>query len=378
MSNPFIKKSLQLHKKYQGVIEIKLKTPLKKRGDLNIVYTPGVGGVSQAIAQNNTLAYSHTFKGNTIAIISDGSAVLGLGNLGPHAAIPVMEGKAAIFKEFAGVDAIPIVLKTKNPEEIIFVVQAIAPTFGAIQLEDIAAPNCFYIEEELEKTIPIPVMHDDQHGTAVVVLAALINAIGLVKKTKEKSRVVVSGAGAAGIAVTKILLAYGFQFITLVDSKGVVSSLRSDLHESKKSIAHLLTPIGKTLTDAIKESDVFIGLSTPGIVTTAMVRSMKKDAIVFAMANPIPEIMPRLAKEGGARVVATGRSDFPNQINNALVFPGIFRGLLDYRIKKLTLEMKLRAAQALASLVKHPTEEKIIPDLFDKRVVLAVKKAMRA
>lgn len=377
MPHRIIKKSLALHKKHRGKTEICIKMPMKTRKHLSLIYTPGVGGVSQEIARDKSLTHTYTSKGNTIAIISDGSAVLGFGNIGPEAAIPVMEGKSVLFKKFANIDAFPIVLGTQDADEIIRIVKGISPTFSAINLEDISAPRCFEIEERLINELDIPVMHDDQHGTAIIVLAALINALKVVKKKKESVRVVINGAGAAGIAVTKILSLYGFSSIALVDSRGVISRARNDLNQSKKDILPLVKPEGVTLQDAIKGADVFIGVSAPNIVTKEMVRSMNKDAIVFAMANPVPEIMPQDAKEAGARVVASGRSDFPNQINNALVFPGVFRGLLDYRIKKLTPEMKIRAAKAIASLIKKPTAGKIIPDIFDKRIVPAIRNAMK-
>ena len=376
-TNPFINKALELHKKHRGKIALGIKTPIQTREDLNVVYTPGVGGVSRAIEANPDLAYELTAKGNSVAVISDGTAVLGFGDIGPLAALPVMEGKCVILKTVADIDAFPIVLGTKNPDDIITIIKALEPTYGAIQLEDIAAPQCFEIEERLERELSIPVMHDDQHGTAIVVLAALINALKVVRKNEKDVRVVTSGAGAAGIAITKLLYLYGFRHLTLLDSKGVISESRTDLHISKKSMLPFLDPKGSTLTESLKDSDIFIGVSAASIVHESMIRSMNADAIIFAMANPVPEVMPDTAKRGGARVIATGRSDFPNQINNALAFPGVFRGLLDYRIQKLTPEMKLRAAKALASLIENPDEENIIPDFFDMRVVPAVKNAMK-
>lgn len=377
MKNPFAKKSLALHKKYRGKIEIAVKMPVKNRADLNLIYTPGVGAVAEDIYKKPERVFEYTNKGNTVAIVSDGSAILGIGNKGPLAALPVMEGKAAIFKEFANIDAVSLVLSTQHMDEIVAAVKAVAPSFAAIQLEDISAPRCFDIERRLQEELDIPVMHDDQHGTAIVVLAALTNALRVVRKKKEDIRIVICGAGAAGIAICKLLALYGFKNITMLDNSGVIRKDRKDLDKSKLDVLSLLTPHGTTLAEEMRGTDVFIGVSAPGIVSSDMVRSMNKDAIVFAMANPIPEIMPDVAKKAGARIVATGRSDFPNQINNALAYPGMFRGLLDYRIKKLLPEHKIRTVRALAGLVKKPNEEYIVPGIFDKRIVPAIKKAMR-
>ncbi len=376
MKNSFSKKSLALHKKRRGTIEIALKTPISQREDLNLVYTPGVGGVAEAIAHDPKTAYDYTGKWNSVAIVSDGSAVLGFGNLGPLPALPVMEGKSAIYKRFADIDAYPIVLATQNVEEIIAAVKAIAPTFGAIQLEDISAPRCFEIERRLQEELDIPVLHDDQHGTAIAVLAALINALRVVKKNKNV-RIVINGAGAAGISITRLLSMYGFRNLTLLDSKGVISSARRDLTLPKKEILPLLNPVGEILSDAIRKADVCIGVSAPGVLTEDMVRSMNGNAIVFAMANPIPEIDPRLALRAGARIVATGRSDFPNQINNSLTYPGVFRGLLDHRIKKISPAMKIKVAETLASLVKRPTATNILPTMFDKRIVPTIARTLK-
>lgn len=377
--NPFGKKSLKLHKRLGGKLEIKSKTPIRSKKDLALVYTPGVGAVSLFLDRHPNKANEYTIKSNTIAVISDATAVLGYGRLKPEGAIPVLEGKCLILKELAGVDAFPISLKcaTKSVKEIVEIIQAISPIFGAIMLEDIAAPECFEIEERLQKELSIPVMHDDQHGTAVVVLAALINACKVVSKNPQTLRVVISGAGAAGSATAKLIHAYGFKNITVADSRGVLSKSRADLNARKRELLSILSPHGKTLEEAMRGADAFIGLSAPGIVHEHMIRSMNKDAIVFSMANPIPEIMPLEAQKAGARIVASGRSDFPNQINNSLSFPGIFRGLLDYRVQKLLTSHKLKAARALAALVKKPRENYIIPDGFDARVVPAIKRAIR-
>jgi malate dehydrogenase (oxaloacetate-decarboxylating) len=373
------KESLKRHLKFGGKIEIKSKfPPLKNRDDLSVAYTPGVAAVSCLLAGDSNKAYSHSIKGNTIAIVSDGSAVLGLGNIGPYGALPVMEGKALLFKEFGGVDAYPIVLSTQNTEEIIKVVKAIAPTFGGINLEDISAPRCFEIEERLIKELDIPVFHDDQHGTAIVVLAALVNSLKLAKKKKEKIKIVISGAGAAGMATAKLLLKYGVKNIILVDSGGIVSKGRKDLNEAKKKILSVTNPenISGDLGEAIKNADVFIGVSAPNIFKPEFVKQMKEKAIIFAMANPIPEIMPDAAKAAGAFIVGTGRSDFPNQINNVLAFPGLFRGVLDGRIKIITDEMKIAAALTLAGFLKKGelSVNKILPSVLDKKVSKAIAK----
>jgi len=383
----YSKKSLKLHKKLGGKIEIKSKAHIKNKEDLNIFYTPGVGAVSSAIARDKKLAGTLTFKRNSVAVISDGSAVLGLGNIGPEAALPVMEGKAMLFKQFANIDAVPIVLATQNTEEIIAAVKAIAPTFGGINLEDISAPRCFEIEERLKKELDIPVMHDDQHGTAIAVLAALINALKVAHKEIAKTKIVISGAGAAGIAIANILLRFGAKNIIATDSRGALHFNRPDLNEVKKQLAqftnvgcidnkHFKCEIGG-LKEVIQGADVFIGVSAPGILTSQMVKTMAPKSIVFAMANPIPEIMPAVAKKGGAFIIASGRSDFPNQINNVLVFPGIFRGALDNGVKAITEEMKIAAAKNLAAVIKKPTKNLITPSVFSKEVVKAVARAIR-
>jgi len=383
----YSKKSLEAHKKLRGKIEIKSKAPIKNKEDLSVFYTPGVGAVSSAIARDKKLASTLTFKRNSVAVVSDGSAVLGLGNIGPEAALPVMEGKAMLFKQFANIDAVPIVLATQNTEEIIAAVKAIAPTFGGINLEDISAPRCFEIEERLKKELDIPVMHDDQHGTAIAVLAALINALKVARKEIAKTKIVISGAGAAGIAIANILLRFGAKNIIATDSRGALHFNRPDLNEVKKQLAqftnvgcidnkHFKCEIGG-LEEVIQGADVFIGVSAPEILTSQMVKTMAPKSIVFAMANPIPEIMPAVAKKGGAFIIASGRSDFPNQINNVLVFPGIFRGALDNGVKIITEEMKIKAAKNLAAVIKNPTKNLIIPSVFSKEVVKAVARAIR-
>ncbi len=378
----FNRASLAKHRQHQGKIEIKSKFgPLTSREDLSIAYTPGVAAVSTYVSEHPEKASIYTIKGNTIAIVSDGSAVLGLGNIGPLGALPVMEGKALLFKQFAGVDAYPIVLATQDTEEIIKVVKAIAPTFGGINLEDISAPRCFEIEERLVNELDIPVMHDDQHGTAIVVLAALINSLKLVKKNAKDIRVVISGAGAAGTAIAKLLYLYGVRNLIMVDSKGTISKDRPDLNKDKQQLLTFTnqTNLSGTLARAVVGADVFVGVSAPGIVTPKMISTMNTKSIVFAMANPIPEIMPDEAKKGGAYIVGTGRSDFPNQINNVLAFPGVFRGALDNHVSKITDHMKLAAAQAIAGCVSK-TElgpEKILPTVFDKKVVTRVAKVIR-
>lgn len=338
------------------------------------MYTPGVAEVSKAIAKDKKLAFKYTIRKNTVAVVSDGSAVLGLGNIGPEAALPVMEGKALLFKELADVDAIPIVLNTQDTEEIIKIVKAIAPTFGGINLEDISAPRCFEIEERLKKELDIPVFHDDQHGTAIVVLAGLINALKVVRKDIRKVKTAISGLGAAGTSVIKLLIKYGVKDITVSDSQGIIFRGRTGMSEVKKKIAKITNPLNikGTLKDAIAEADIFIGVSAPNLLKAEDIRKMNKDAIVFAMSNPIPEIMPEEAKRGRAKIVATGRSDYPNQINNVLAFPGIFRGALDTRTKIITDEHKLKAAKAIAGLVKNLNYGKIIPVALDKRVVKKV------
>lgn len=372
------KQSLELHKEYRGKIEVISKVPLTNRAELSLAYTPGVAEVSREIGRDTELAYEYTIKGNTIAIVSDGSAILGLGNLGAHAAIPVMEGKAAIFKEFAGIDAFPICVNTQNVEEIIALVKNIAPVFGGINLEDISAPRCFEIEERLRAELPIPVMHDDQHGTATVVLAGLINSLRLRGTKKEDAKVVMSGAGAAGTAITKILLAYGFKHFVVCDTQGAIYDGREGLNEEKQTLARVTNRDKKTgtLAEVLHGADIFIGVSKPGLLTADMVRTMAEKPIIFALANPIPEIMPDIAKEAGAFVVATGRSDFPNQINNSLAFPGIFRGALDNRIKQFNEEMFIRAAEALSEYVVDPKSDQVLPAQFDKGLVDAVKRVI--
>jgi len=378
------KKALDLHKKYHGKIEIKSKIEVKNKNILSLVYTPGVGQVSIEIAKDPKKVYDYTIKKNAVAIVSDGSAILGLGNLGAKAAIPVMEGKALLFKEFAGIDAFPICLDTQDTEEIIKTVKNIAPIFGGINLEDISAPRCFEIENRLRAELDIPVMHDDQHGTATVLLAGLINSLKLKKISKEKVKIIVNGVGAAGTAITKILVNYGFKNIILCDSKGVMSENRNDLNKEKinliefiKKTAGRYESMDGSLSDAILRRDVFVGVSKAGLLTKEMVKSMNEKPIIFALANPVPEIMPKDAKEAGAFIVATGRSDFPNQLNNVLGFPGIFRGILDNNIKQFDQKMFLKAAENLANCVKKITTENILPNPFDKNVVKAVAKAFK-
>ncbi len=350
-------KSLMMHEKWNGKLETTSKAPVKSREDLAVAYTPGVAEPCKVIAADKEAAYKYTMKANTIAVVSDGSAVLGLGNIGPHAAMPVMEGKAVLFKEFGGVNAVPICLDTQDTEEIIKAVTWLAPGFGGINLEDISAPRCFEIEERLKEALDIPVFHDDQHGTAIVVLAGIINALKVVGKQKEDCRVVVNGAGSAGVAITKLLLTYGFPHIILCDKSGILSKSTESLNWMQRKMVEVTNLEEKTgtLADALKGADIFIGVSAPNIVSPQMVASMNKDSILFAMANPVPEIMPDAAKAAGARVVGTGRSDFPNQVNNVVVFPGIFKGALESRATQITEEMKLAAAQAIAALV--PADE---------------------
>ncbi len=367
------KSSVAARQKTGGQIYTGLKKELKTKEDLSIHYTPGIAEPCRHIAKDKNLAKQLTMKKNYVAVVSDGSAVLGLGNIGPEASLPVMEGKSMLFKQFGGVDAIPIVLDTQDTDEIIETVKRIAPTFGGINLEDIAAPRCFEIEERLIETLDIPVFHDDQHGTAMVALAAIINGLKIVGKNKNDIRVVFSGAGAAGIATAKLLKDWGIKNVEMVDSRGIVCCERDNLHETKKAFC---TYREGTMADALKGADVFIGVSKAGLVTSEMVTSMNKDAIIIAMANPTPEIFPDVAKKAGAAIVATGRSDFPNQINNVLIFPGFFRGLLDAGITKITTEMKLRASEGLASVVKNPTPDKIIPSPFDPEVVDAVARSV--
>lgn len=373
------KEALGLHQKLKGKISVIPKVNIKNKKDLSLVYTPAVAEVSLAIARKPDKVFDLTIKNNLVAIVTDGSAVLGLGNVGPEAALPVMEGKAMLFKQFGGVDAFPLCLGSQNSREIIKTVQLLAPTFGGINLEDIAAPNCFEIEEELIKKLNIPVFHDDQHGTAIVVLAGLINALKVVKKDKKKVKIVISGAGAAGIAVTKLLWQFGFNQIMVLDSRGLIYKNRPVLNKYKKEIAEFTNRRREKgeLEQAIKSADVFIGVSRPNLLKPAMIKLMKKEAIVFALANPTPEIMPDIALAAGAKVVATGRSDFLNQLNNALIFPGLFRGLLDNKIKKVTPSLKIRVAEAVAKLVAKPKAKKIIPDIFDKRIKTAITSAIK-
>jgi len=368
--------SIDLHREKHGKLEVKSKVPVANRHDLSLAYTPGVGAVSEAVSADPSLTYELTLKGNTVAIVSDGSAVLGLGNLGPAGAIPVMEGKAVLFKEFANIDGFPICLDTQDVEQIIQTVKNIAPVFGGINLEDISAPRCFEIEERLRAELPIPVMHDDQHGTAVVVLAGLINSLKLRGSKKEEVKIVVNGAGAAGTAIVKILADYGFKHFTLCDSQGIIYKDRGGLNGEKTKLIEYLEgfkneykPVGGTLREAMIGQDIFIGVSKGNLVDAEMVRSMNSQPIIFALANPTPEIMPDVAKEAGAFVVATGRSDFPNQINNVLAFPGIFRGALDNHIKQFDDAMFLRSAEALAGCVVNPNTDQVLPDPFDKTIV---------
>ena len=372
-------KAIALHKKLGGKIRITPAAPIKSRADMSLVYTPGVAAVSSLVAKNPKLARDYTIKGKMIAVISDGSAVLGLGNIGALGALPVMEGKAALFKAFANVDAFPIVLDTQNVDEIVETIIRIAPAFGGINLEDFAAPHCFEIEDRVKAALDIPVMHDDQHGTAIAVLAALMNASKVVGKKFNSLKVVVAGAGAAGTAVTKLLIKAGVKDVIVLDRKGTLSKDRTDLSGHNKELARMTNPrnINGSLQDALTGADVVLGVSGPGLMNADDVRLMAKKAIVFAMANPTPEIMPEEAKKGGAAVIGTGRSDYPNQINNSLVFPGVFRGALDNRVTKITDDMKLKAAKNLAALVKKPTAEKIVPGPFDKGVMEAVAKAIK-
>lgn len=372
--------ALSLHEEWNGKIETTSKCRIASKEDLALAYTPGVAEPCKVIAKDPEAAYKYTIKSNTIAVVSDGSAVLGLGNIGPYAAMPVMEGKAVLFKEFGGVNAVPICLDTQDTEEIIKTVAAIAPGFGGINLEDISAPRCFEIETRLKEMLDIPVFHDDQHGTAIVVLAGIINALKVTGKNINECKVVVNGAGSAGIAITKLLLTYGFKDVTMCDKSGILSKDTPDLNWMQKSMMDVTNLSGKTgmLADALKGADIFVGVSAPNIVTPEMVSSMNKDAILFAMANPVPEIMPDAAKAAGARVVGTGRSDFPNQVNNVVAFPGIFKGALQGRAKQITEEMKLAAANAIAGLVSDNelSDINILPEAFDPRVADAVAKAV--
>lgn len=373
------KLSVAAHKKAKGKISVESRLPIKNRHDLSIAYTPGVAGPALLIAKNKKLAYDLTATKRGVAIVSDGSSVLGIGNIGPEAALPIMEGKAMLFKRFAGIDGFPIVLGTQNPDEIVAAVKVIAPTFGGINLEDISAPRCFEIEERLKKELPIPVMHDDQHGTAIVVLAGLINALTIVGKKKKEVRVVINGAGAAGIAITKLLYLYGVHHIILCDSQGIVSHGRANLNPIKNEVLKITNRknISGSLFEALKDADVFIGVSKGNLLTSSDIKTMAPKAVVFALANPTPEIMPDEAKKGGAAVVASGRSDFENQVNNVLAYPGIFKGAIEARVSQIIDEMKIAAAEALARLVKKPRPGKIIPDPFDKGVADAVAGAVK-
>ena len=374
-------KALQMHKEWNGKLETTAKAHVNSRADLAIAYTPGVAEPCKVIAKDPEAAYTYTMKANTVAVVSDGSAVLGLGNIGALAAMPVMEGKCVLFKEFGGVNAVPICLDTQDTEEIIRSVVNIAPAFGGINLEDISAPRCFEIETRLKELLNIPVFHDDQHGTAIVVLAGIINALKVTGKKKEDCRVVVNGAGSAGVAITKLLLTYGFPHITMCDINGIISKDSPDLNWMQKEMTKVTNLEGRIglLADALKGADIFVGVSAPNIVTPEMVASMNQDAILFAMANPVPEIMPDLAKAAGAKVVGTGRSDFPNQVNNVVAFPGIFKGALEGRATQITEEMKLAAANAIAGLVPEEelNENNILPEAFDPRVAETVSKAIK-
>ncbi len=375
-------KALALHKEWNGKIETISKTPVKSREALSLAYTPGVAEPCKVIAEDKEAAYQYTMKANTVAVVSDGSAVLGLGNIGPYAAMPVMEGKAVLFKEFGGVNAVPICLDTQDTEEIIKTVTWLAPAYGGINLEDISAPRCFEIEERLKATLDIPVFHDDQHGTAIVVLAGIINALKVVHKQKENCKVVVNGAGSAGVAITKLLLTYGFVNVIMCDKVGILSTTTEGLNWMQEKMAAITNPNNETgsLADALQNADIFVGVSAPNIVTPEMVKSMAPDSILFAMANPTPEIMPDIAKAAGARVVGTGRSDFPNQVNNVVAFPGIFKGALEGRATQITEEMKLAAANAIAGLVPdiELNENNIMPEAFDPRVAELVAEAVKS
>lgn len=375
-------KALALHKEWNGKLETVSKTPVKSREALSLAYTPGVAEPCKVIANDKEAAYQYTMKANTVAVISDGSAVLGLGNIGPYAAMPVMEGKAVLFKEFGGVNAVPICLDTQDTEEIIKAVTWLAPAYGGINLEDISAPRCFEIEERLKAALDIPVFHDDQHGTAIVVIAGIINALKVVGKQKENCKVIVNGAGSAGVAITKLLLTYGFTNVILCDKVGIISTSTQGLNWMQEKMANITNPNHEsgTLADALKGADIFVGVSAPNIVTAEMVQSMAPDSILFAMANPTPEIMPDIAKAAGARVVGTGRSDFPNQINNVVAFPGIFKGALEGRATQITEEMKLAAANAIAGLVpdEELNENNIMPEAFNPKVAELVAQAVKS
>lgn len=375
-------KALQLHKEWNGKLETVSKIPVKSREALSLAYTPGVAEPCKVIAEDQEAAYTYTMKANTVAVVSDGSAVLGLGNIGPYAAMPVMEGKAVLFKEFGGVNAVPICLDTQDTEEIIKAVTYMAPGFGGINLEDISAPRCFEIEERLKATLDIPVFHDDQHGTAIVVLAGIINGLKVVGKEKEACKVVVNGAGSAGVAITKLLITYGFTNVIMCDKVGIVSKSTEGLNWMQEKMTEITNPNQETgsLADALVGADIFVGVSAPNIVSSEMVSSMNQDSILFAMANPVPEIMPDVAKAAGARVVGTGRSDFPNQVNNVVAFPGIFKGALEGRATQITEEMKLAAAFAIAGLVPEEdlNDDNIMPEAFNPQVAQVVADAVKA
>ncbi len=375
-------KALQCHREWNGKLETVAKSKVNSREDLAIAYTPGVAEPCKVIAEDASAAYTYTWKANTVAVVSDGSAVLGLGNIGPYAAMPVMEGKCVLFKEFGNVNAVPICLDTQDTEEIIQAVKNIAPGFGGINLEDISAPRCFEIEERLKEMLDIPVFHDDQHGTAIVVLAGIINGLRLTGKKKEDCRVVVNGAGSAGVAITRLLLTYGFVHVTMCDREGIIGPDYPNLNWMQKKMTEVtnLEHAKGTLADALKNADIFVGVSAPNIVTPEMVASMNKDSILFAMANPVPEIMPDAAKAAGARIVGTGRSDFPNQVNNVIAFPGIFKGALEGHASQITEEMKLAAANALAYLVSDEelNDDFIMPEAFDPRVAEVVSAAVKS
>lgn len=375
-------KALKLHEEWNGKLETISKTPVKTREDLALAYTPGVAEPCKVIAQDKEAAYTYTWKANTVAVVSDGSAVLGLGNIGPYAAMPVMEGKAVLFKEFGGVNAVPICLDTQDTEEIIKAVTYLAPGFGGINLEDISAPRCFEIEERLKEILDIPVFHDDQHGTAIVVLAGIINALKVTGKKKEDCKVVVNGAGSAGIAITRLLLTYGFTNVIMCDKVGIINKSVEGLNYMQQKMAELTNPDNESgsLADAMKGADIFVGVSAPNIVTPEMAASMNKDSILFAMANPVPEIMPDIAKAAGVRIVGTGRSDFPNQVNNVVAFPGIFKGALEGRARQITEEMKLAAANAIAGLVPDDelNENNIMPEAFNPKVAEVVANAVKS
>ena len=374
--------ALKLHEQWNGKLETTAKASVKSREDLALAYTPGVAEPCKVIAEDPEAAYKYTMKANTVAVISDGSAVLGLGNIGPLAAMPVMEGKCVLFKEFGNVNAVPICLDTQDTEELIKTITYLAPNYGGINLEDISAPRCFEIEERLKQTLNIPVFHDDQHGTAIVVLAGIINALKVVNKKKEDCKVVINGAGSAGVAITKLLLTYGFPNVIMCDKAGIISKASENLNWMQQKMTEVTNPNNETgsLADALKGADIFVGVSAPNIVTPEMVKSMNQDSILFAMANPVPEIMPDVAKAAGARVVGTGRSDFPNQVNNVVAFPGIFKGALEGRATQITEDMKLAAALAIASLVSDDelSDDNIMPQAFDPRVAEVVANAVKS